>query len=149
MSKYQILKTYENILMHIEDVLGSKITNNLQLDNLGYNILPNYIGTFPSDKMPKVIKDDQCFILNTDSSRSKNKTGHWVAFYKYNKKLYYYDSFSRPVNQLSKHWLKKRMINANKNGRDQPMMAEDCGSRSLAYLITCYKFGIDKCMNVI
>ena len=58
MSKYQILKDYEQVLMDVEDVLGSGVTTNDQLDKLGYSIFKNdYLGTFSSDKMPKYIKN--------------------------------------------------------------------------------------------
>ena len=97
MSKYQILKQYEQILRNVEDILGSTVTTNDQLDKLGYSIFKNdYLGTYSSDKMPKYIKNNQCFILNTDSSRSANKYGHWIGFYKINGKLYFYHSFARP-----------------------------------------------------
>ena len=38
MSKYQILKDYAQVLMDVEDVLGSGVTTNDQLDKLGYSI---------------------------------------------------------------------------------------------------------------
>ena len=134
MSKYQILKKYEQILRDVEDILGASVTTNDQLDKLGYSIFKNdYIGTYSSDKMPKYIKNNQCFILNTDSSRSANKFGHWVGFYKINgkttnSKLYYYDSFARPKEKLSKFWKNKRMYNANKTDRDQSFEEQSCGS---------------------
>ena len=88
MSKYQILKDYENVLRDVEDVLGASVTTDAQLTDLGYRIFKNeYLGTYSSDKMPLSIKDNQCFILNTDSSRSSNKYGHWIGFCKINKRL--------------------------------------------------------------
>ena len=51
----------------------------------------DYHGTYSSDKMPLRIKDNQCFIINSDSSRSSNKYGHWIGFYKINGKLWFYD----------------------------------------------------------
>ena len=103
--------------------------------------------------MPTRIKDNQCFILNTDSSRSANKYGHWVGFYKLNgettnSKLYYYDSFARPKEKLSKFWKNKRMYNANKTDRDQSYEESSCGSRSMAWLIIFRKYG-ERCINVI
>ena len=149
MSKYQILKDYEQILMHVEDILGSGITDNIQLTNLGRQMFSNdYLGTYSSDQMPKYIKNNQCFILNTDSSKSLNKTGHWVAFYKLNSKLYYYDSYARNKNKLSKYWKNKRMYNANTIDRDQSFEANDCGSRSLSFLILFRKYGT-RCINVV
>ena len=149
MSKYQILKDYEQTLMRIEDILGSGVTNNLQLTKLGHELFgKDYIGTWCSDQMPKYIRENQCFILNTDSSKSRNKNGHWVAFMKLNSKLYYYDSYARPAYKLSKHWATKRMYNANTMDRDQSYEASDCGSRSLAYLTVIKKYG-EKCIDVI
>ena len=103
--------------------------------------------------MPKYIKNNQCFILNTDSSRSANKFGHWIGFYKLNGKttngkLYYYDSFARPKEKLSKFWKNKRMYNANKTDRDQSYEESSCGSRSMAWLIIFRKYG-ERCINVI
>ena len=154
MSKYQILKQYEQILRNVEDILGSTVTTNDQLDKLGYSIFKNdYLGIYSSDKMPKCIKNNQCFILNTDSSRSANKYGHWIGFYKINGKttngkLYYYDSFARPKEKLSKYWKNKRMYNANKTDRDQSYEESSCGSRSMAWLIVFRKYS-EKCIDVI
>ena len=55
MSKYQILKQYVQVLMDVKDVLGSTVTTNGQLAKLGYIIFKNdYLGTYSSDKMPKI-----------------------------------------------------------------------------------------------
>ena len=149
MSKYQILKQYEQILRNVEDILGSTVTTNDQLDKLGYSIFKNdYLGTYSSDKMPKYIKNNQCFILNTDSSRSANKYGHWIGFYKINGKLYFYDSFARPKEKLSKWWKNKRLYNANKSDRDQSFEESSCGSRSMAWLFVFRKYGL-KAIGVI
>ena len=127
--------------MYVEDVLGSGVTTNGHLDKIGYSVFKNdYLGTFSSDKMPTRIKDNQYFILNTDSSRSANKCGHCIGFCKIsnktaNGKLYYYDSFARSKEKLSNFWKNKRMYNANKTDRDQSYNSSDCGSRSMSFLI--------------
>ena len=149
MSKYLILKKYELILRNVEDILGASVTTDSQLTDLGYRIFKNdYLGTFSSDKMPIRIKDNQCFILNTDSSRSANKFGHWIGFYKINKRLWFYDSFARPKEKLSKFWKTKRMYSANTTDRQQSFEESDCGSRSMSLLIICRKYGI-KFIDVI
>ena len=109
-NKYTILHDYEQILMNLEDILGSGVTTNTQLSKLSYKIIGNndYLGTFSADEMPKYIRNNQCFISNTNSSKSSESVGHWVSFIKLNGKLFYYDSFARPVSKLSKHWAKKR-----------------------------------------
>ncbi len=148
-SKYTILKYYKHSLMYVQDIIGDKVTNNEQLDKLGYTLFKtDYLGTFPSDHFPKYIRDGNVFILNTDSSRSANKHGHWIAFAKINKRLYYYDSFARPPSELTKLWKKKRMINANKSDRDQSYLSDSCGSRAIAFLMLAKRFG-EKAINVV
>ena len=147
MSNYRILKFYEQTLMKIEDIIGSGITNNILLDKLGYATFGNdYLGTNTSDNFPKYIKNNQCFILNTDSSKKPGT--HWVGFYKINDKLYYYDSFRRSKKELSKFWKNKRMYNANKTDRDQSYNETDCGSRSFAFLVLMRRFG-ERAIDVV
>jgi len=140
MSKYRILKDYSQILMRIEDILGDGVTTNTQLNKLGYHLFGNkYLGTLSSDQFPKYIREGQCFILNTDSSKQSGT--HWVAFYKLNKRLYYYDSFARSTSKLSKYWKTIKLINANRTDRDQSFKESDCGSRSLAWIVILSKWG--------
>ena len=66
------------------------MTTDSQLTDLGYKFFKSdYLGTYSSDLMPTYIKNNQCFILNTGSSRSDNKYSHWIEFYKINGKLYF------------------------------------------------------------
>ena len=149
MSKYKILKEYEQVLMTLENIIGSGSTDNEQLDKLGSYIFgKDYLGTLCSDQMPKYIKNDQCFILNTESSKSKTNGVHWVGFYKLNNKLFYYDSFSRSKTELSKYWKNKKMYNANTNDVDQAVTEQNCGTRSFAFLILMRKFG-EKIIGII
>ncbi len=151
MSKYKILKSYEQDLMYVQDLISDRVTNNLQLNKIG-NLLfgSDYLGTYSSDQFPKYIRKGQVFILNTDSSRSSNRFGHWVGFAKSVKtdKLYYYDSFSRPSSELSKYWKNRKMINANKTDRDQSYKSDECGSRAMSWLILFKKYG-ERCINVV
>ena len=142
MSKYTILTFYENVLMYIEDLLGSGQTDNIQLDKLGFYLFGKnkYLGTFSSDEFPKNIKRGQCFIINNKSSRSLGE--HFISVYKEESdgKLYGYDSFNRPIKSLSKYWIHKNIINATTH-RDQSFLEYNCGSRSLAFLICMSKWG--------
>ena len=71
MCKYKILKDYEKTLMDVEDILEASVTTDFQLTDLGYKCFKNdYLGICSSDRMPKYINNNQCFILNTYSSRS-------------------------------------------------------------------------------
>ena len=119
--KFTILKQYKQCLMILEDILGSESTSNIDLDHVSNYIFTDYLGTFPSDKMPKNIKNNQCFILNTDSSTSANKYGHCVSFIKLNNKLYYYDSYLRSPAELSKFWKDIKLYPINKTDRDESL----------------------------
>ena len=41
MSKYKKLKNYEQVLMDVEDILGSGVTTNDQLDKIGNSVFKN------------------------------------------------------------------------------------------------------------
>ena len=146
MSKYQILKEYEQNLMKIEDILGDGITNNIQLDSLGHYLFgKKYLGTFSSDTYPKRIKNGDMFIVNNKSSKQKGE--HFIAIHKYRNKTYAYDTFNRDVHSLSNYWRHKSWISANTN-RDQSFNEKNCGSRSMAWLISFDKYH-EKIIGVI
>ena len=146
MSKYQILKEYETNLMNIMNLLGSGITDNIQLDKLGSLLFgKQYLGTFSSDQFPKYIKNEKCFILNNKASKQKGE--HFIAFFKKDNKLYGYDSFNRRVKSLSKYWWNKHIVNANKD-RDQSYEESNCGSRCMSFLISFSKWGT-QVINII
>jgi hypothetical protein len=133
--------------MYVQDLISDRVTNNLQLNKIGNALFgSDYLGTYSSDQFPKYIRDGQVFILNTESSRKNGE--HWVAFAKINKKLYYYDSYSRSKSELSSYWKNRKMINANKTDRDQSYLEDSCGSRSIAFLILIKRFG-EKAVNVV
>ena len=149
MTEYKILKEYKNNLVTLQDVLGNGSTDNTQLQSVGmflFNSRTNkpFIGVYSADKMP-LLKNNQMCIVNTD-----DKAGiHWIACYKYKNKTYCYDSFDRDVKSLSKHWKNKHnWINANKD-RDQSYTEDDCGQRSMCWLISAHNHLPNKIINVI
>ena len=142
-SKYDMLKYYEDNLMYTEDILGSGITNNTQLEKLTTHLFDNFIGVFAANEFPKYINNDSCFIIN---NKSEGKGEHWIAIFKRNK-LYGYDSFDRNVHKLSKFWKNKYIVNANKD-RQQSFKEYNCGSRCIAWLMCFHKFG-SRIINVI
>ena len=153
MSKYKILEEYNKNLMYIDDILNkSGTTNNVELNRLGKELFGElFLGVFSADKFPKYIRNNEMFIINNKSSKSKGE--HWISFIKSSKnkdrkpRLYAYDSFSRDVHKLSHYFQNKRFINANTN-RDQAFIESDCGQRAMTYLISFYKHG-DKVMSII
>ena len=150
--KYTILKEYEQTLMYLQDIIGSKTTNNVQLERIGKYIFGDkFIGVFSADKFPKYVRNGSMFILNTDSS---SKSGsHWVSFIKTKSKdgrshFYAYDSFNRKIDALSKYWKGRHIISANTD-RDQSFKESDCGTTALSWLVMASKYNPKVIMNII
>jgi len=94
-SKFHILKEYINNLRLIENCIGSGETDNVTLNMLcKYIFKDQFIGVFMADEKFKM-NNNEYAIINTDPH---DKPGlHWVALAKYRNKIYYYDSFDRPL----------------------------------------------------
>ena len=145
MTKYDILKYYEIALRDVENIIGVNSTSNFRIDKICIRIIPNYLGTFSSNNIPRM-KNNTCCIVNTDSN---NKPGtHWTCLFKYKDKIYFYDSFARDYKILSPYWKHKKWINTNTNDADQSLYEKDCASRSIAWLLTFEKYKT-KSINII
>ena len=153
MSKYKILKEYEQCLMYIDDILKkSGTTTNIDLERVG-KILFGYkfLGVFSAEEFPKRIYDGEMFIINNKSSKQRGE--HWISFIKSSKnkdhksRLYGYDTYNRDIKKLNPYFKHKKFVNANSD-RDESFSEKDCGQRSLAYLVLFSKYG-DKCINII
>ena len=75
MSKFDILKYYEIALRHVENIIGVNSTSNFRIDKICMRIIPNYLGTFSSNNVPRM-KNDTCCIVNTDSNKNLKHIGH-------------------------------------------------------------------------
>ena len=147
MSKYKILREYENSLMHIEDIIGPNETTNIQLDILGKRIFgERFLGVFSSDTFPKYVKQSEMFIINVDPHYKGGS--HWCAVYKHGSYFYLYDSFNRKAGSLSKFWKSKKIISANTD-RDQSYNEDSCGARSLSWLCLADTYSPPKIMSII
>ena len=80
MSKYEILKFYELTLIEVENIIGVNSTSNFKINKLCFKFVPNYIGTYSSNNIPRM-KNNECCIINTDDDKSNGV--HWVCLYKY------------------------------------------------------------------
>ena len=145
--KFVILKEYENNLTLLMDILGSGTTDNIELNKIGKLLFGDaFVGVFSSNKMKPLNNNEMC-IVNTDPDY-KGGT-HWCACYKYNNKTYVYDSYDRDIKSLSKYWKHKHnWVNANAD-RDQSYNGEsNCGTRSMAWLISAQKYKPHKLINI-
>lgn len=92
--------------------------------------IPNFMGTFPKDRIPSPKRLPASFILNLDIM---NQPGiHWVAvLMNRDNTVEYYDSLAeKPLSELYV-WKKKILYN---NKPTQNIFAETCGHHALYYL---------------
>lgn len=139
-------RMYNKILKLVYKLLGKGITYSDQLDYVGKKLLSvKFKKCYPSDKIPKLSDLAPYCILNLD--RSNEPGSHWVALAKIPNKnsCILYDSFARSHKKILKE------LNFSGNGRvteskrdvDQKISQNDCGARSMAFLILLDQKGVD------
>lgn len=62
------------------------------------------------DELPKTINKVECGIINLEDSIQEGS--HWTAYYKYNHKKYYFDSYgdARPPKELVRYLGSKNLV---------------------------------------
>lgn len=136
-------RDYLKILKSIEGVLGKGSTTNFELDKIGKRVLGDkYIGTFSSDQIPRM-KNSECCIANLDDS-SKGGS-HWVGLYKNKNNIIVYDSFGRKSKDILPDVFQGNgKVEDTDYDVEQKDSEDNCGQRSMAALIYCYKYGPSK-----
>ena len=84
------------------------------------------------DALPKIPYTKECGIINLDSEKGAGT--HWVAYYKNNNTIEYYDSFGNlqpPLEVL--HYLRPNITYNYK--RDQKFNTYNCGHLCLKFLM--------------
>lgn len=140
---------YNKLLTHItHKLLGNNTTFMGELNNIGNRLFKKkYIGTFASDRIP-VLKNNEMVILNLDKTGQSGS--HWIAVKKIGKNAYVYDSFGRKSYKI----IPSIFNSGNGNIIDTDYDAEqninenDCGARSMAFLILITYFGVDYAMLI-
>jgi hypothetical protein len=131
---------YNNILNSIISIMGNKGTNTEQLNKYGSFFIDNYKGTFARDHIPN-LKNGESTIINLDTS-DKNGS-HWVALYKNNNQLYFYDSFGRP-NLLPELNYKEALD----YDAEQKVNQLDCGQRCISWLLFAKLYGVKSALLI-
>ena len=146
MSKYQILKTFEDNLIKVENKLKKVgLTNNIELNKLGKELFGNkFIGVFMANELQRMKNNEYC-IINNKSSKSHGE--HWLSLIKYNDKKYIWDSFARNYKTLSPYFKNKNWVNASVK-QFEPNEGKDCGQLSLSFILTFDKFKL-KVLNCV
>lgn len=115
-----------------------------QLNVTGKQLLNGkFHGVYPCDKIPKLTESSPYAILNLDNS--KQRGSHWISIAKNGDNTVVYDSFGRnhikiiPSLKLSGNG---NIINTDDDA-EQKMNQNDCGARSITWLILYDKWGND------
>lgn len=121
------------------------MSNTSQLELWATKNISNFMGVYPSDKLPKTIKTPCSLIFNYDSSHLPGS--HWVAVW-ISKNVYWFDSFGMPPDaddliighkSFFKQWLinvcsSMNLKNYSWNTLDlQSLDAKTCGHYSLYF----------------
>lgn len=158
------LLIYNNVLKNIiYPVLGKKTTWGRDLTKMGHKLFQrNYVGTFPSDKIPDIGKNNDgsdvtdstvkknsklyC-ILNLDNSSQPGS--HWIAIgYDIPKdaaegKILVYDSFGRNTEDIIPSLVQKfgNKLEIVDQDSEQDVNMDDCGPRCLSFLYVLDRIG--------
>jgi len=148
----EIESIYNSILTKkMYRVLGRRITFMDVLEKEGRKILgTKFRGVFPSDKIPKLNDITPYAILNLD--RSGLPGSHWIAIAKVKGKpeTLVYDSFGRTAKSIIPSVLTSRngrVINTDPDA-EQDIKQDDCGARSMAFLVFIDKYGAEKAKEI-
>jgi hypothetical protein len=146
-----ILRLYNEILHAVEIAMGTRsVTYDVDLDKWGRLLIgKNFRGVFMEDTVP-LLSVGHMAIVNVD--RAGQPGSHWMAVVQTPRGRQMFDSFGRNTADLlptvagghsilpMAPWHKKSKQLGLTDAK-QPLMASDCGQRSLAYLLFCHRFG--------
>lgn len=108
-----------------------------------------FLGTYAADVKPENVKDTCCCIWNTDKAADDGQ--HWVAFFKHQNKVKYFDSYAKPLRFYKrtfwKNYIEKELkckFEKDTDLQNQSSISTTCGAWSLLYLYDeCYNFNKD------
>jgi hypothetical protein len=139
---------YLLILRDIEKKVGKGVTTDTTLNRLGRQLLgKSFLGVFSSDFKPRAMRTGRTssFIINVDGSNLPGS--HWLAVAKHPavNKFIIYDSFARKSKKLIPNFIKTvgyEYVDINRKS-DQKIHEDNCGQRSLAFLVFLKKYGVE------
>lgn len=109
-----------------------------ELWDMGTKYVPNFIGVFPLDKMPKYLAAPANFIINTQTHNLPGE--HWLAVsYQKGGHVFAFDSFGYYYPLLLQNYLQKLKRTGSVSYNKIPFQdaSEDtCGHYCIAYLIS-------------
>lgn len=137
------MNLYNSTLRKLESKLGTDVTYSNDLNRVGKQMFgSNFLGVFPSDQIPD-LGEGQYALINLD--KSDQPGSHWTAISMQNGHKVFYDSFGR------NH---KRILSSiggaidTEGDAEQAKRENNCGPRSLAFLMVLNKMGLDAALTI-
>lgn len=129
----QKMTTYRQALKLVHDLLGKEETVGELLDEVGkYMFGGEWRGVRAKDELTDL--SNGMYIANLDNHDEPGS--HWVGLAVQPNVIYYFDSFARPNSKTLELKDPHRVIIQEADPEIvQPRKAEDCGQRSLAWLM--------------
>ena len=120
--------------------LKTQDLNNIAKSN--FIMKKKFLGAYPADVSPSFLSQKKIcgWIWNTDEKHLPGQ--HWVAIYKKNKTLYFFDSYGYSPNFYQKSYWKiknHRFINISKHIQLQSNSTSTCGAWCLLFLYYCFR----------
>ncbi len=134
-------RLYDYALQRMEEQLGTGVTYGNDLDRIGKVYLgKKFSGVYPADMLPLLSRKCPYAILNLDDSDEPGS--HWIAVkYLGQKKCLVYDSFGRKTQRIIPSLAERYTPVDTDNDAEQENREDNCGSRSLAFLVVDDLFG--------
>jgi len=134
-------RLYDHALKRLEQQLGTGATYGNELNRVGEEYLgKKFAGVYPADMLPLLTKKKCYAILNLDKADMPGS--HWIGVKYLGKgKVLVYDSFGRKTQRIIPTLADRFTPIDTDNDAEQDTREDNCGPRSLAFLVVDYLFG--------
>lgn len=150
MKESEVMRIFNAYKKQIIKKLGRSVTDNEQLEKVGYALLKSkFKGVYAQDTLP--VHKTGMYIMNNHTSKQAGE--HWVALYITSKRVYVFDSFGRKTTKLLKiltqnaKILNKTIIDADYDV-DQKITSAICGPLCISWLLTVKHVGIANALKL-
>jgi hypothetical protein len=135
------LRLYNHALKRLEQQLGTGATYGNDLNRVGEEHLgKKFAGVYPADMLPLLSKKKCYAILNLDKSDMPGS--HWIGVKYLGKgKVLVYDSFGRKTQRIIPSLTERYTPVDADYDAEQENREDNCGPRSLAFLVVDDLFG--------
>jgi hypothetical protein len=126
--------------------VGTAVTSDSELNRAGKRLIGRaFTGVYASDTIPPFARTGSSYcVVNIDNHTQEGS--HWLGLAKRGTRVYLYDSFGRAASEvlpnLAASCREQGMtLVAKKSKPEQTRSQEDCGARSLAWLLLFKRYG--------